>query len=130
MYSVVLHSTSMTTLTTEQKIARLQHAQALLRQHGWCQGNFHDLSGAICASTALAGGDIDAIWNPSTYDLMEEVILDLGSPVVPFMDPISRICHFNNVQVRSVEDVIAQFQVTIDRLESSRVPVEHELVNA
>lgn len=52
-------------------------------------------------------------------------------PDRPYMDPISRICGYNNHEATCVEDVIAQFQITIDRLEASLAPdMEREQVNA
>jgi hypothetical protein len=42
------------------------------------------------------------------------------------MDAIARICLFNNEEAQTVDDVIAQFQITIDRLARQNHPASRE----
>lgn len=122
----------MTTLTIDQKIAGLRRAQQLLRERGWCQGSFSQPDGEVCANGALNlafGGTGNPYSSFIDMDLLEDVAHDLPPATRPCMDAVSRICDFNNEEARSVEDVIAQFQITIDRLERERLPREdRELV--
>lgn len=125
----------MTTLTIDQKVRILRDAQTLLREFGWRQFSFCDpyhYEKTICANGALARasglpGRNAAELAPT--ELLEEVVTDLSMPSEPCMDAIERICQFNNYEATTVDDVIAQFQVTIDRLERERAPrEERELV--
>lgn len=124
----------MTTLTIDQKIAGLRRAQNALRERGWCKGAFQDDERRICANGAVsvATGRSALDW-PFPYDdgelLRQELVQDMGPPSRPCMDSVQRLCVFNNGEAETVEDVIAQFQITIDRLEREQALVEHrELV--
>jgi hypothetical protein len=128
----------MTALSTTQKIEIIQRAQGLLRERGWVKGEFCDQYGestAICANGALAraAGRGGRNWHElAPRDLLEEIVADLPFPDYPAMDPEGRICGFNNREADTVEDVIAQFQITIDRLARQNHPAsrERELVDA
>jgi uncharacterized membrane protein YccC len=129
----------MTALTNTQKIEALERAQEALRQNGWCRYNFATRSGQICATTALAVGQglsnswhlYQEQWEAMFHsDLLDEVVADMPMPTEPCMDSIARICLFNNEADRK-DDVIAQFQITIDRLKTQEALIKHrELVNA
>jgi hypothetical protein len=122
-------------MTNTEKITALQRARDALRQREWCQLNFHDQSGAICATTALAlGQGFDVTWYLYTEgwhgminsDLLEDVVADLPRATHPFMDASARLCAWNNEPNQTKENIIAQFQVTIDRLTAN----DRELVDA
>lgn len=118
----------MTTLTTDQKVRILRDAQTLLRERGWRQFSFCDpyhyeeticANGALARASGLPGRNFDEL---APTELLEEVVTDLPMPHRPCMGPEDRICVFNNHEAKTVEDVIAQFQITIDRLERERAP--------
>jgi hypothetical protein len=122
----------MTALTNTQKIEALQRAQRVLRQKGWIKYNFEEETG-VCANGALAyGSGCDSAWDQAPRELLEDVVLDMPMPRHACMHPASRICEFNNEEAQTKEDVIAQFQITIDRLVRQNHPAsrERELVNA
>jgi hypothetical protein len=124
----------MTALTNTQKIEALQRAQDALRERGWQKYAFK-CGENICASTALAVGQglgtnwhyFREHWDVMFHsDLLQDVIQDMPMPKEPCMDAIARICLFNNEEAQTVDDVIAQFQITIDRLARQNHPASRE----
>lgn len=115
------------TTATDNQISQLRRAQDLLRERGWCKGAYA-MGNKICANTALWGGEPQAFFDEAE-PLRQQVIQDMPMPHRPCMSSVDRICVFNNEEAATVEDVIAQFQITIDRLERERAPREdRELV--
>lgn len=123
-----------TDLTTEQVIETLRGAIALLDERGWIQGSGCGPDDEVCAATSLSGAMLVAPGTPTfrygRYQVVADAIIESQGIRRAFSMPNDSLIEWNDEPGRTLDEVKAAFQGTIDDLTEGRVRIENGVVAA